>query len=514
MADNLILPVCLDRVLDSNGDPVSGAKVYVYDAGTTNEKNVYTDDDLTTAAANPIIADSGGYLVGRYIGTGAYKLVITDSADVTIKTEDNLPGALDTSSFASDEATPVTPVITKTAAYTVLSTDQGKVIAADPTGGGFTITLPSAVTVGDDWRITIKHTGTANAVTVSATGGQTIDGDTSFALNYQHEAITIVSDGADWQVSETARYHQQRLSVTPQGRLTLTSGTPVLAADVAPATTVYYTPYNGDLLPFYDGNRFIVEQFTELSLTLVSQHEADGIYDVFAFLDGTTQRIGTGPKWSNVSAGSGARGTGASTTELERAAGLWLNKESITLRNGTSTYSVSANRATYLGSILMDGTAGQVSCHVSYGQARKWGVWNAFNRKPIVMKAGDGTASWAYTTATYRAANGSSDNSLTVFAGLEEENITLDLLSVVKNTSEGTELRNGIGWNSTSAISGTPGLGSPTGLTADMTLGARYQAPPDLGKNVVTALEYSAAAGTSTWSGTESGLQLVAAYLG
>lgn len=205
MADNLLLPVTLDRILDSNGDPVSGAKVNVYDAGTTDAKSVWTDDDLTSAAANPIVADSGGYLPARYIGTGAYKLVITDADDVTIKTEDNLPGALDTSSFLTDAAVTAFQVVAKTAAYTVVSGDQNKVIAANPTGGAFAVTLPNATSVGDGWSVTVKHTGSANAVTVDTTASQTIDGESSFVLYFYGEAATFVSDGANWHVAWDGR---------------------------------------------------------------------------------------------------------------------------------------------------------------------------------------------------------------------------------------------------------------------------------------------------------------------
>jgi putative ABC transport system permease protein len=35
----------------------------------------------------------------------------------------------------------------------------------------------------------------------------------------------------------------------------------------------------------------------------------------------------------------------------------------------------------------MDGTNGQVTCHRSFGQSRKWGLWNAYNRRPLYLKA-------------------------------------------------------------------------------------------------------------------------------
>ena len=204
MADNLLLPVTLERLIDSNGNVLGAGTVDVFDSGTTAAKNVFTNATLVTAAANPMVADSGGYIPARYIGTGSYKLVVKDSAGVTVKTEDNLPGALDTSSFANDTATPTTPVITKSSAYSVVAGDQGKIILGDSTGGDFTITLLSAVTAGDDFRITIKHIGTSNNVTIDSAAGL-IDGASTFVLDSKYESVTLTSDGANWHMTDDAR---------------------------------------------------------------------------------------------------------------------------------------------------------------------------------------------------------------------------------------------------------------------------------------------------------------------
>ena len=147
------------------------------------------------------------------------------------------------------------------------------------------------------------------------------------------------------------------------------------AADVASATSVYYTPFTGTLVPIYNGSQFIPTAFTELTLTLVASHALSTLYDVFVFSDSGTLRLVTGPAWSNSGAGAGARGSGAGTTELSRLNGFWVNTVSMTARNGATTYSVAANRGTYVGSIFIDsGAAGQVTCHRAWGQSRKWSI--------------------------------------------------------------------------------------------------------------------------------------------
>ena len=187
--------------------------MFVYDAGTTNPRDVFSDNALTVAAANPVVADAGGYIEPRYIGTGDYRIVITDANDMTIKTADNLTGALATAAFENDEATPVTPVIVKSANYTVQAGDKGKVIHADATGANVTVTLLDATTAGDSFRVTVKHTGTANEVIVAASGGDTLDGVTSFTLDAQNEAITCVSDGANWSIVADAQIFTAPLPV-------------------------------------------------------------------------------------------------------------------------------------------------------------------------------------------------------------------------------------------------------------------------------------------------------------
>lgn len=200
------------RVTNSSGDVVSAAKIKFYDAGTLNARTVYSDSGLSTSLGSTVTclsngapATSGSAEALIYTGTTAYKVIITTSADVTIHEFDDISGAIDTSGFSNDEATPIRPVQTKASDYTVLEADQGDLINGNCTGGDIDFSLPSAVTVGDNWQVSFKHVGTANVVNVIATGGQTIDGATTKTLNFQNESITITSDGANYHVSEDAR---------------------------------------------------------------------------------------------------------------------------------------------------------------------------------------------------------------------------------------------------------------------------------------------------------------------
>ena len=84
------------QFLDDNGDPLSGGKLFFYDAGTTNSRTVYSDAAGTVAQSQPVVLDSAGRLSSSvYIPTGSWKFLLTTSADVTVYTEDNIEGALD-----------------------------------------------------------------------------------------------------------------------------------------------------------------------------------------------------------------------------------------------------------------------------------------------------------------------------------------------------------------------------------------------------------------------------------
>lgn len=206
-----------DRLTDGNGLPVPGGVFSFFEAGTTTPKTIYSDSDLTQALGTSVTCDSGGYptsdgstKVMIYTGTTAYKLVATDADGATLWTLDDIPGAPEIPDVAS-AALPETPVVSRTSSYQILSTDQGKLINADPTGGSFAITLPNAVTVGDKWRIGVRHAGasTANVVAIRSAGGQTIGAPgqsaaTSIALSGLGQCFWLVSDGAGWTVDTTA----------------------------------------------------------------------------------------------------------------------------------------------------------------------------------------------------------------------------------------------------------------------------------------------------------------------
>lgn len=74
-------------LIDNNGDPAVGWKIYTYEAGTTTPKATYTDAAAGTSNTNPVVLDARGEADIWFDGT--YNITVTDASDVTVYTADN-----------------------------------------------------------------------------------------------------------------------------------------------------------------------------------------------------------------------------------------------------------------------------------------------------------------------------------------------------------------------------------------------------------------------------------------
>ena len=83
-----------------------------------------------------------------------------------------------------------------TATTTALPSDY--LILADATAGAVTVNLPSAASSRGAALVVKKIDASANAVTIDASGAETIDGATTQALAAQYDAVTLVCDATQW----------------------------------------------------------------------------------------------------------------------------------------------------------------------------------------------------------------------------------------------------------------------------------------------------------------------------
>jgi hypothetical protein len=284
-------------------------------------------------------------------------------------------------------------------------------------------------------------------------------------------------------------------AVQPGGRLTLTTATPVTTSDVTGATTVYYTPCKGTKIPLYDGTRWRIHTFAEMSQLTTDATKspaavsANAVYDVFVWLDGSTLRATRGPAWTSDT----ARGTGAGSAELELFEGRHVNKVAIT--NGPA-----ARRGLYVGTIRSDSSS-QINDSIA-----KRHVWNTYNRVRRSMQALDATATWNYSTASFRQANAASTNQIDFVLGLSEDSVTARASGSMSNsTATARSGYVGIGLDSTTVNSAglSPlfqgGGGGPSmGVAASF---AFYESIPSIGRHYLAWLEKGDGTDTQIWRG-------------
>lgn len=202
-ADSIVFPWSGNIILDTNVSPVAGARLDVYAEGTTTRLTVYLDRGLTQVAANPIIADGNGSVPLRFLGTPPYKVTFSDADGAPLSnypTADGLPGAIDTSALEATTAISRTPVVATSVNRTATTSDRGKLIAGDASGGDITQTLPAVALAGDDFEITIKNVGASGTITVDGNASETIEGRLSIKLPRQYDSVVLVADGGQWLI--------------------------------------------------------------------------------------------------------------------------------------------------------------------------------------------------------------------------------------------------------------------------------------------------------------------------
>ena len=262
-----------------------------------------------------------------------------------------------------------------------------------------------------------------------------------------------------------------------EGRLTASSGVPVTIADVSGAANIYFTPYAGNRIALYDGSSaWEVKTFTEITISL-SGFTAIKPYDVFAYNNSGTVAIET-LIWTN------------NTT---RATAL-AYQDGVLVKSGATT-------RRYLGTVYINAAGGQTEDTIL-----KRYVWNYYNRHSRNLRVMDTTNSWTYTTGTVRQMRGSTANQVDVVVGVAEVPVALSLRIGAQNSGVGVNMWAGIGHNSVGVPVTTSQSSYSTSPVAYhvQTLGAGLTIYPAIGFSYFPMLEWSSAAGTTTWYGNNT----------
>lgn len=84
------IPISMTQQFTSQGVPLVGGKLYIFQTGTLAPQSAYTDSGLTNALPNPMTLDSSGRIPQFFLADGTIKARLTDSSGATQAEWDNL----------------------------------------------------------------------------------------------------------------------------------------------------------------------------------------------------------------------------------------------------------------------------------------------------------------------------------------------------------------------------------------------------------------------------------------
>lgn len=292
---------------------------------------------------------------------------------------------------------------------------------------------------------------------------------------------TIRYDGTQFNLMASALV--PALSIV-EGRLTLTSGTPVTTSNVSAAETIYFCPYKGARIALYDGTRWKLYAFTELSGDVP---DANQMNDVFIYDNAGTLTLDI-VAWTN---------------DTTRATAL-ATQNGVLVKTG-------ATARRYLGSFYST-TAGNGQTEDSVTSRY---VWNYYNRARRPMRALETLDSWTYSTNSWRQVNANANLQLNMAIGVSEDLVQATARTFAYNSAATARTTlTGIGLDVTNANSAQVIIRSDATSTVAGISTAEYKDFPGIGRHYLAWLENAISADTMTWYGDAGGTTLQTGILG
>lgn len=276
-------------------------------------------------------------------------------------------------------------------------------------------------------------------------------------------------------------------------RLTGVTATPIMTADSTALSTIYLTPFKGAGIALYNGSGWDLLTSAEVSLA-VTARTTDLPFDIFAYNNAGTVTLEF-LDWTNAT---------TRATALVRQDGVWSKTGALTRR--------------YMGSCRARSATSFHWVESGSDSPAKFDLFNADNRVRVPFKQIATTNTWTYTTATWRQSQGSTNYQVDIMVGLQEEAFQIQLHATASNTTAAIGRYAGIGYDSTTAISGTTtnlvNLVSASGDTFQTTHVGNIANLPTIGRHFYAWLEISVATGTTTWYGDNGALLLQSGMTG
>lgn len=492
MATYTEAPIIKRQYFDNSGDPLASGKLYTVEAGGTYPADAVTVYQTAngTAHTNPIILDSAGRISGSseifLDPSQSYKFILAAStSDYTspLWTQDLIAAVPPSTVNVDIQGLAGENLAAGDCIYLALGT-EGSTVAGSWYKADADVAVKSSSAVSVGFAVL--------AITSGSSGTIRLEGDIT---------LTGLSPGASYYVSATAggvtstaptnaRFVGQAQSTTSlvivpnppiativdpllktlcNGRLTLTTGTPITTADVTAATTLYWTPYQGNEIALYSGTAWVT--FAQAQLSIAVPATTSQMYDVFV----------------DYNSGTPALSLTAWSSDTARATAL-------TTQDGIYVLTGSTGKR-YVGSFRTTGVSGQTEDSF----AKRY-LWNYYHRVQRPMRVIDSTNSWTYDATAFQQANAAAANQLDVVIGVAEVMLDVHVIGLFSH-SAGSTAGVGIGEDSTTVTAtGTIGMRGFSGGTLVSQASAILRKYPAIGRHVYVWLE-SGGGATTTFYG-------------
>ncbi len=498
MASLTLAPYPWLTFFTDTGVIAAGHKLFTYSAGSSTKLATYTDVGGLVAHSNPIVLDSAGRIPsgGLFLLPVSYKFVFSPPADTDpptapIRTQDNI-GATPNTTIEQDIAITAGEALTAndlaylsdgsggfTAgraykadadnAYSSTAPILGVVVADIASGSTGTMRTGGRMTGFLGLTVGASYYASATAAEITVTA------PTNSRLVGQADSVSSLIIASNPPPPNVTLSVDSRIKAICEGRLTLTTGVPVTVTDVTAAGTLYWAPFKGNRAGIYTGSVWQVFPLAQLSIVVPAV--ANQVYDVFL----------------DYNAGTPVLSLTAWTNDTTRATAI-TTQDGVEVLTGTLT-------KRWVGTVRT-GTASQLNDSLALRHV--WNRWNQVDRPLLVLEA---TNTWDYTLTAFRQANNAAANRLDLVCGASENPIEIAVIAQSTNTNAGVDSVVAISEDSATvpATSCLRSVQRNAGAGDQIAHRAFLRTIPSVGRHYYAWLEYSAAAGTTTWTGDAGG---------
>jgi len=459
-----------DQYFDNAGNPLISGFIKVEESGGGADKETFVDPDLEILNPNPIPLSASGVPPNVWFNGEARMILFANDGlgnpGTQLRVLDPIPGTGTAGQGVSD----FNAIITYNKPDIVIDDERfWQSIVNGNIGNSPTATTGFWMEV---FFVAVYNEAFTYSINQQALGSDNITYTSLVSTNIGNDPTSTTGF---WESPVTELIQAKDLTtLVNQFRMSLATGTPVTVTDVLGATTLFWTPYQGERVSIFTGTKW--DQLTVAELSVTIPNTTNTMYDLFVDYNGGTLQLEF-VVWADL---------------FNRVTGLGeQNKKAVQF---------GSPQKLYVGSFSTAGSLG-----TSEESKGKHHLWNNYNRVKRVMLVEEPTASWNYTLAVIRQANASIANQLEFVVGIAEDEVEASVYAAVFNATGGSEVSVGIGLDVTTSYAAESLHPRASSIaTSHMQISATYGDVVAAGRHFLSWNEFAEAVGTATWSSASS----------